>query len=408
MPEHTITAADDRLAKRNVAILAYAQAVLGSQMAIQIILGGLAGAYLASDQSLATLPISMTVLVSMFTAPGASLLMGRFGRRAGFLLGACAGAIGGALSAWALMTGSFELLVAGAACTGVYQSFQGFFRFAAADTASEGFKPKAISWVLAGGLVSAIIGPEVVHVSSDLFAPVPFAGAFAMVVLINLAGAAGLLLLRIPIPEKPARGATTGRPLFEIFRQPTVVVAVLCAMVSFALMSLVMTSTPLAMVQCGFTPGHAADVVRFHVLAMFAPSFVTGFLIVRFGHGKVIAVGLALLGACGAIALAGVELSHFYGALIVLGVGWNFGFIGATSLLATAHSAEERAKVQGLNDFLVFGLVAAASFSSGALLSSYGWATVQYAMVPALTIAALALAWLAFRQNSLSGRNVGV
>ncbi|KPK33632.1 MAG: multidrug MFS transporter, partial [Betaproteobacteria bacterium SG8_40] len=249
MPEHTITAADDRLAKRNVAILAYAQAVLGSQMAIQIILGGLAGAYLASDQSLATLPISMTVLVSMFTAPGASLLMGRFGRRAGFLLGACAGAIGGALSAWALMTGSFELLVAGAACTGVYQSFQGFFRFAAADTASEGFKPKAISWVLAGGLVSAIIGPEVVHVSSDLFAPVPFAGAFAMVVLINLAGAAGLLLLRIPIPEKPARGATTGRPLFEIFRQPTVVVAVLCAMVSFALMSLVMTSTPLAMVQ---------------------------------------------------------------------------------------------------------------------------------------------------------------
>ncbi|KPK31665.1 MAG: multidrug MFS transporter, partial [Betaproteobacteria bacterium SG8_40] len=192
------------------------------------------------------------------------------------------------------------------------------------------------------------------------------------------------------------------------FRQPTVVVAVLCAMVSFALMSLVMTSTPLAMVQCGFTPGHAADVVRFHVLAMFAPSFVTGFLIVRFGHGKVIAVGLALLGACGAIALAGVELSHFYGALIVLGVGWNFGFIGATSLLATAHSAEERAKVQGLNDFLVFGLVAAASFSSGALLSSYGWATVQYAMVPALTIAALALAWLAFRQNSLSGRNVGV
>ncbi len=408
MPEQDPTLTDDRLAKRNVAILAYAQAVLGSQMAIQIILGGLAGAYLASDQSLATLPISMTVLVSMFTAPGASIFMGRFGRRAGFLLGACAGAIGGGLSAWALVSNSFELLVAGAACTGVYQSFQGFFRFAAADTASEGFKPKAISWVLAGGLASAIIGPEVVHASSDLFAPIPFAGAFAMVVLINLAGAAGLLLLRIPIPAKRAHGTTTGRPLPEIFRQPTVAVAVLCAMVSFALMSLVMTSTPLAMVQCGFTPDHAADVVRFHVLAMFAPSFVTGSLIVRFGHGKVIAVGLLLLGSCGVIALAGVELSHFYGALIALGVGWNFGFIGATSLLATAHSAEERAKVQGLNDFLVFGLVAAASFSSGALLSGYGWATVQYAMVPALTIAALSLAWLAFRQRPSSGRSVGV
>ena len=403
-----MTAPDDRLAKRNVAILAYAQAVLGSQMAIQIILGGLAGAYLASDASLATLPISITVLVSMFTAPAASLLMGRFGRRPGFLLGALSGAAGGALSASALVIGSFELLLCGAACTGVYQSFQGFFRFAAADTASEGFKPKAISWVLAGGLVSAIIGPEVVHVSADLLAPAPFAGAFAMVVVINIVGALGLLLLRIPAPARPVRGASTGRPLSEIFRQPTVAVAVLCAMVSFALMSLVMTSTPLAMVQCGFTADHAADVVRYHVLAMFAPSFVTGFLIVRFGHGKVIAVGLLLLGCCGVIALAGVELMNFYGALIALGVGWNFGFIGATSLLATAHTAEERAKVQGLNDFLVFGLVAAASFSSGALLSGYGWATVQYAMVPALTIAAISLAWLAFRQSPSSGRNVGI
>lgn len=402
MTQQHIGATNDRLAKRNVAILAYAQAVLGSQMAIQIILGGLAGAYLATDQSLATLPISMTVLVSMFTAPAASLFMGRFGRRAGFLIGACAGAIGGGLSAWALISGSFELLLTGAAFTGVYQSFQGFFRFAAADTASEGFKPKAISWVLAGGLVSAIIGPEVVHLSADLFAPVPFAGAFAMVVAINAAGAAGLLLLRIPVPPKPARGAGTGRPLLEIFRQPTVVVAVLCAMISFAMMSLVMTSTPLAMVQCGFTPGHAADVVRYHVLAMFAPSFVTGSLIVRFGHGKVIAAGLALLGSCGIIALAGVELANFYGALIALGVGWNFGFIGATSLLATAHTSEERAKVQGLNDFLVFGLVATASFSSGALLNGYGWPTVQYAMVPALTVAAVSLAWLAFTRNTFS------
>lgn len=375
-------------------ILAYAQAMLGSQLAINIILGGLAGAHLANDPSLATLPISVTVLVSMFASPMASLLMGRIGRRAGFLLGALAGAGGGAISAWALIHGSFTILLAGSACLGVYQSFQGFFRFAAADTASEGFKPKAISLVLAGGLASALIGPEVVHLTADLMNPVPFAGAYIAIVVINIAGAAGLALLNIPLPTRDASKAQHGRPLREIFRQPVIIVAVLCAMVSYALMSLVMTSTPLAMVHHGYTTDHAADVVRFHVLAMFAPSFFTGSLIVRYGHGKVIATGLALLAVCGVIALAGVELMHFYWALIALGIGWNFGFIGATSLLATAHTDAERARVQGLNDFLVFGLVAVASFSSGALLNGYGWPSVHYAMIPALTVAALALAWL--------------
>jgi predicted MFS family arabinose efflux permease len=328
--------------------------------------------------------------------------MGRFGRRAGFLLGAFSGACGGALSAWSLQIGSFGVLLAGAACFGIYQSFQGFYRFAAADTASDAFKPKAISWVLAGGLASAFIGPEVVHLFADSLAPVPFAGAYLMVVVINVVGAAGLVWLRIPLPRRDTGDTGSGRRLGEIFRQPTVIVAVLCAMVSYALMNLVMTSTPLAMSHHGFSTDHAADVVRFHVLAMFAPSFITGSLIARFGHGKIIAAGLMLLGACGIIAVAGVELMNFYWALIALGVGWNFGFIGATSLLATAHTGPERAKVQGLNDFLVFGLVALASFSSGALLSGYGWPAVQYAMVPALTIAAIALAWLTLMNKKLS------
>jgi len=393
---------NDRLARRNVAILAFAQAVLGSQLAVQIILGGLAGARLASNASLATLPISISVLTSMFSAPLVSMFMGRFGRRAGFLLGALSGAIGGALSAWSLLVESFALLLAGAVCFGVYQSFQGFYRFAAADTASDEFKPKAISWVLAGGLASAFIGPEVVRTSSDLLAPIPFAGAYLMVVVINVIGAAGLLWLRIPLPPTHIENNQSGRPLREIFRQPTVIVAVLCAMVSYALMSLVMTSTPLAMSHIGMSTDQAADVVRYHVLAMFAPSFVTGYLIARFGHGTIIALGLALLAACGVIAVAGVELTHFYWALVALGVGWNFGFIGATSLLSTAHSSAERAKVQGLNDFLVFGLVAIASFSSGALLSSFGWASVQYAMIPALTLAAISLAWLAFTRKTPS------
>jgi len=253
--------------------------------------------------------------------------------------------------------------------------------------------------VLAGGLVSAVLGPEIVQLSADFFAPIPFAGAYAAVVGINVVGAMGLLLLDIPIPVHRAADAPEGRSLGEILRQPKAAVAVLCAMVSYALMTLVMTSTPLAMVGHGFSPDHAADVVRWHVLAMFAPSFITGSIIARFGHLPVIWIGLILLGACSAIALTGVRLEQFYGALIALGLGWNFGFIGATSLLATTHTIEERAKVQGVNDFLVFGLVSAASFSSGALLNVYGWAMVQIAMAPALAVAGVALGVLALRKH---------
>jgi len=379
--------------KRNVAVLFVAQAVLGAQMPVHIILGGLAGALLAENKALATLPISVIVLVSMFTAPVASLVMGRHGRRFGFLAGSVAGGIGGALSAHALLAGSFALLVLGAAFSGIYQSFQGFFRFAAADTASEAFKPKAISWVMAGGLVSALLGPEIVRFAGDYYAPTPYAGAYAALVAVNVIGAAALTFLRIPIPPRRTAGGT-GRPLAVIFREPKVLVAVACAMVSFSVMNLVMTSTPLAMVGHGFSPEHAADVVRWHVFAMFAPSFFTGSLIARFGVGRVIATGLLLLGACAAIALSGAELHRFYAALIILGVGWNFGFVGATSLLASAHAPAEQAKVQGFNDFLVFGLVSVASFSSGALLNSYGWTAVQVAVLPGLAVGLLALAWL--------------
>jgi predicted MFS family arabinose efflux permease len=292
------------------------------------------------------------------------------------------------------MTRSFALLVIGAVFSGVYQSFQGFFRFAAADTVPIEFKAKAISWVMAGGLVSALIGPEIVRLTGDYFAPTPFAGAYAAIVALNIIGAAALMFLRIPIPPRRAPGADTGRSLAEIFREPRVLVAVLCAMISFAAMNLVMTSTPLAMVAHGFTAGHAADVVRWHVVAMFAPSFFTGSLIARFGVSKVIAVGLGLLGACAVIALTGVELHRFYVALIALGVGWNFAFVGATTLLATSHTAVEQAKVQGCNDFLVFGLVSIASFSSGALLNASGWNAVQIAVLPGLVVGLAALAWL--------------
>ena len=384
-----------RRAKRNVAVLMFTHAVPGSQLAINIIVAGLAGALLAENKSLATLPISIVVLVSTFAAPAASLLMGRFGRRAGFLLGMLAGGIGGAVCARALVVASFELFLVGAGLLGVYQAFQGFLRFAAADTAPDEYKSKAISWVFAGGLLSALIGPEIVRLTSTTLTDAPYAAAYIAVIALNIVGGVAVLFLDIPPPRtRDAHGPV--RPLLVIARQPVFVIAVLCGMVGFASMSLVMTSTPLAMVGHGFTSDHAADVVRWHILAMFAPSFFTGSIITRFGRLPVIAVGLLLLSVCGAIALAGIDLHHFYAALIALGVGWNFAFIGATSLLGTVHTPAEQAKVQGLNDFLVFGLVAVGSFGSGALLDAFGWYAVQYAMVPALLAAAAGVAWLGF------------
>ncbi len=384
---------------RNVVVLAFAQAVLGSQLAIHIILGGLAGAVLADGVSLATLPISIVVVVTMLAAPGASLLMGRFGRRYGFLLGAAAGTVGGALAVLALVQSSFGLFLIASAFFGIYQAFHSFYRFAAADTASERFKPKAISWVFAGGLVSALIGPEIVQLTGDLLAPVPFAGAYLSIIALNLVGAAGLAFLDIPPPRTGHVGVDAALPLRAVLKRPRLVVAVICGMVGFASMSLVMTSTPLALTAEGYTTDHAADVVRWHIFAMYAPSFFTGLVIARFGVIKVIAAGLALLAACAAVALSGIELHHFYAALILLGIGWNFAFIGATTLLASAHTPSEQAKVQGLNDFLVFGLVALASFGSGVLLSHDGWRAVQWAMMPALALSAAALVSLAVHER---------
>jgi len=373
-------------AKRNLAVLFTAHAILGCQVPVNVVLGGLAGAELAGNRALATLPLSIIVLVSMFTAPVASVTMARYGRRAGFLIGALAGALGGALAARALITGSFGMLLAGSVCSGVFMGFESFVRFAASDAVPPPLQPRAISLVLAAGLVNALVGPEIVRWLSDALAPVPYAGAYAAVVGVNVLGAVAVAFLRIPPPRRSPDSAAT-RPAALMLRQPKLIAAVICGMLSYAVMSLVMTSTSLAMADHGYSAEQAADVVRWHVLAMYAPSFVTGHLITRFGHAKVIASGLILLLVCAAIALTGYELHQFYLALIALGFGWNFGFIGATSLLATAHEPEEQAFVQGLNDFLVFGLVAVASFASGALLNLWGWPAVQYAAVPSVLVA---------------------
>ena len=257
--------------------------------------------------------------------------------------------------------------------------------------------------MLAGGLLSAILGPQLVKLTGDLTAPIPYAGGYIAIAAINVIGAGLFFLLDIPIVKETTGAGRAARSRRELLTDPTIRVAMICAMVSYALMNLVMTSTPLAVVGCGFTTNQAADVVMAHVLAMFAPAFVTGHLIDRFGAVRIIAAGLGLLALAGVVGLAGVALINFYGALILLGLGWNFGFIGATTLLTGAHSPAERGRVQGMNDFFMFGMVSVASLSSGFLMNcaggeaQAGWVAVNLAMLPFLALAGGALLWRAMR-----------
>ncbi len=392
---------DDSLAKRNLVVLIAAQAILGAQMGIIFILGGLAGQFLSPNPCLATLPISLIILGSMLTAPVMATVMQKYGRRRGFMLGVFAGGVSAALQAYALYIQSFELFLVGGFLTGIYMSAQGFYRFAATDTASADFAPKAISWVMAGGLLAAIIGPQMVKLTQDAVPNVPYAGAYLAVIGINIIGVFLFMALKIPKPAPAVAGRPAGRSIGQLLRTPQIAVAMISAMVAYSLMTLVMTSTPLAVVGTNHSMNDAADVVSAHVLAMYVPSFFTGYLINWFGVRKIIAVGLVILAAAGLIALSGVSLMNFYGTLILLGIGWNFGFIGGTTMLAESHSPEERGRVQGLNDFMVFGMVTLASLSSGGLMNcsggsaEQGWQAVNLAMLPLLALAGGALVWFA-------------
>ncbi|MDC0656652.1 MFS transporter [Leisingera sp. SS27] len=398
----TMTTPSDAVAKKNVAILVLAQAILGAQMPMIFIIGGLAGQSLASNPCFATLPISLIVGGSMLAATPISAIMQRWGRRAGFFTGAAFGAMGGLVGAYGLYLGSFPVFLLGSLMTGVYMSAHGFYRFAAADTASEAFRPKAISYVMAGGLAAALIGPQLVKLTSQAFV-IPFLGTYLAVIAVNVFGAALFLFLDIPKPPAPSQDSPMGRSRLELLKTPVIAVSVICAMVSYALMNLVMTSTPLAVVGCGFSKDNAADVVMFHVLAMYVPSFFTGHLIARFGVEKIVAAGLVILAGAGAVALQGVELENFFIALVLLGLGWNFGFIGATTMLAGAHDSHEKGRMQGLNDLLVFGGVTMASLASGGLMNCSGgnpvdgWNAVNMAMAPFLVLAGGALMWLVMR-----------
>ncbi len=393
---------------RNVFVLVIAQAIVGAQMPIAITIMGLAGQKLASNPCWATLPISVMVFGSMTTAPWLGQVMQRLGRKIGFWCGCLGGLAGGITGFYALYIASFELFLVGAYFTGIYMSTNGFLRFAAADTASPEFRPKAVSYVLAGGLFAAIIGPQLVKLTYDV-GPQQYMGTYVAVMVVNLLGFIIFTFLDIPKIEKDAKQVIVEKSYLDFLKNPTILVAIICASVSYSLMNLVMTSTPLAVVGTGHTHHNAANIVSAHVLAMFIPSFFTGHLIAKFGSVKIVSCGLVLLTIAGLSGLMGINLENFYASLILLGLGWNFGFIGATSLLLSAHKPHERGKVQGLNDFLVFGSVTIASLTSGTLMNciggsaQQGWFAVNWAMIPFLLLAAGSLIWLQFNQKN---RNV--
>ncbi len=387
----------------NVLLLAACQALFTTSNAVVVTASALAGQQLAPGSGLATLPFSLQFVATMAVTFPASMLMKRLGRRVGFALGAGCGLTSGVLGCLAILGGRFGLFCLAGALYGGFVGFAQYYRFAAADAAAPALRPRAIAYVLAGGVVAALAGPELAKASNGLFAPVLFAGCYAAVAALALATLCVLALITIPRPGAAERAAS-GRPLREIARQPGFVVALMGAMVAYGAMSLIMTATPLAVVACahGFTD--AAFVIQWHILGMFAPSFVTGRLIGGFGARRIMLVGCGLMLACVATSLSGVTVAQFWAALLLLGIGWNFLFVGATTLLTTSYEIAEKAKVQAVNDLLVFGTVALASLSSGALQHLLGWAAVNLAVVPPLLGALGALLWLEWRSPERSRR----
>ncbi|MEM6848690.1 MAG: MFS transporter [Pseudomonadota bacterium] len=378
---------DDRLSRRNSIVLAVAQALGGAGTSITISIGGLVGVYLLNGTTpLATMPVTTMVVGTACGTIPAAFLLSKLGRRPGSMVGALISGLGGLIAFSAIMMGSFALFCLGTFLGGLSFAFVQQYRFAAAENASPKFRPQAISIVLAGGIFAGIIGPQTVIATQDRFIDVPYASGYLAQAMLCLVVILVLVFYR-PAPPPPVEATTEkGRPLHVIFREPKVAIAVLIAVISYAMMSLVMTAAPLAMIACGFGTADAALGIQWHVIAMFGPSFFTGRLIQRYGAEPIAGIGLCLLVLAGVTALLGITIAHFYIALIFLGLGWNFGFIGGTTMLTNAQRPEERAKVQAANDFIVFVSVAIASLSSGALFSLVGWAAINWALIPLVVI----------------------
>jgi len=379
--------------RRNLALLVIAQSLGAASGPIVISLGGLVGQQLSTNPTLATLPVSVYNLgLALGTLPAAAV-MRRFGRRSGYLLGATLGIVSGLIAAWAIWLSLFALFCVGTFVAGTYSSYVQTYRFAAADGRSGGDRGKAISWVMVGGLIAAVIGPQLVILTRESVPDVAYAGSFLSQAALALIALPVLALLHAPRPVKATSAVGGGRSIGQLLASPPFALALAAGVVSYGLMAFVMTAAPMAMVGHGHSVDHAAHGIQWHVLAMFAPSLFTGKLIARFGKERVTAIGLVIIGLSGAVALSGLDITHFYVSLILLGLGWNFGFIGATAMVADAHTEEERGRAQGLNDFVVFGTVAAGSFFSGALLQASGWAAVNLLIFPAIALVLAPLIW---------------
>ena len=392
--------ADDARARANVVRLAAAQALTGANSAVIFATGSIVGATLAPDMSLATVPLSMYVVgLAAGTLPTGAISR-RFGRRMAFIVGTGLGALTGLLGSFAILHGSFVLFCIATFLGGLYGSVAQSYRFAAADGASAAYRPKAVSWVMAGGVFAGVLGPQLVQWTMDVWQPYLFAFSFlvqAAVALVAMGIVAG-----VDMPKPAPADLHGGRPLLTIVTQPRFIAAALCGIISYPMMNLVMTSAPLAMKMCGLSVSDSNFGIQWHIVAMYGPSFFTGALIARFGAPKIVAAGLLLEAGAAGIGLSGLTAMHFWATLVVLGVGWNFSFIGASALVLETHRPQERNKVQAFNDFLVFGMMAIGSFSSGQLLANYGWSAVNLVVFPpvVLGLAVLSLVSWARRRKA--------
>lgn len=388
--------AGDRLARRNAMVLAATQALAGGNNTVLVATAGIVGTTLAPDKGLATLPISIFVLGLWLGTLPTGALARRFGRRLALQIGTACGVLTGLICCLAVLRGSFLLFNIGAVFSGLYASAHQSYRFAAADTASEAFRPRVISLVLLGGVLAGIVGAQLVIATQDLWPPYLFAATYLGQSALALVSAGVLMFVNIPKPP-PRSSAGDGRPLLEIARQPRFIVAVACGVAAYSMMNMVMTSAPLAMVMCNHSITDATLGLQWHVIGMYAPSVITGALVVRFGLARVTGLGLALILVAAAIGIGGISLWHFWVGLALLGVGWNFAFIGATTMVTACHRPNERNKVQAFNDFLVFGSMAIGSFSSGQLLARFGWTMVNEVVFPIVLAAGALLVWSALR-----------
>jgi MFS family permease len=380
---------DDQRVRANIARLAVAQALTGANTAVIFATGSIVGAAIAPNMSLATMPLSVYVVGMAAGTLPAGWVARTYGRRVAFLIGAGFGALCGVLAAVAIILKSFPLFCIATFCGGLYASVALSYRFAAADGAKEAFRPKAISWVLAGGVFAGVLGPQLVQWTMDFWAPHLFAASFVVQALVALVAMAVLSTVHAPRPA--ATDLHRGRPLGQIIRQRDFIAAALCGTVTYTMMNLVMTSAPLAMRLCGLPISDSNFGIQWHIVAMYGPSFFTGSLIARFGAPVIVAIGLALEATAATIGMSGITPLHFWAMLIVLGLGWNFGFIGASALVVQTHRPEERNKVQAFNDFLVFGMMAVGSFTSGHLLADYGWTIVNAVVFPPVAVALICL-----------------